>query len=384
MDSTWLVPVSLAFGFVVGVGLVSLMHFAALRGERAHQVVNASVPDGVDAVIDALESGGIVVDPSNVVVKASPGALAYGLVWNQTLVHAQLAAMVDRVRRTGEPITDELELSRGPFGEANFVLSVRIARLGSRYVLLLAEDRTESHRLDAVRRDFIANISHELKTPIGAVGLLAEALQAASAEPEQVRRFAKRLTKESERLARITQEIIELSRLQATDALIEGGIVAVDDVVAAAVDQTRVVAESHKVTIVSGGDAGAQVFGDESLLVTALHNLVANAIQYSPKGSRVGVGVRNSEGVVEIAVTDQGVGIPDDELDRVFERFFRTDPARSRHTGGSGLGLSIVKHVVQNHGGDVRVWSQLGRGSTFTIRLPEAPHPAAVTPGERT
>ncbi len=383
MDSTWLVPVSLAFGFLVGAGLVSLMHFAALRGERAHQVVNASVPDGVDAVIDALESAGVVVDPSNVVVKASPRALTHGLVWNHSLVHPELTAMVEKVRRTGEAITDELELSRGPFGDANLVLSVRIARLGSRYVLLLAEDRTESHRLEAVRRDFIANISHELKTPIGAVGLLAEALQAASSEPDQVRRFAKRLTKESERLARITQEIIELSRLQAADALVEAEVVPIDHVVSLAIDQTRVAALSQKVTIVSGGARGAEVFGDESLLVTALHNLLANAIHYSPKGSRVGIGVRNDDGVIEIAITDQGVGIPEDELSRVFERFFRTDPARSRHTGGSGLGLSIVKHVVQNHGGDVRVWSQLGRGSTFTIRLPEAQRATAAIAGEK-
>jgi len=249
---------------------------------------------------------------------------------------------------------------------------VRVARLGARYILLLAEDRTESYRLDEVRRDFVANISHELKTPIGAVGLLAEALEAASDEPDQVRRFAKRLTKEADRLARITQEIIELSRLQAADALTKPEVVEIDRVVALAIDQNRVAAESSRVTIVSGGDAGAEVYGDEPLLAVALHNLIANAIQYSPKGSRVGVGVKNSDGIVEIAVTDQGIGIPDEELDRVFERFFRIDPARSRHTGGSGLGLSIVKHVVQNHGGDIRVWSQPGNGSTFTIRLPKA------------
>jgi two-component system sensor histidine kinase SenX3 len=250
-------------------------------------------------------------------------------------------------------------------------------------VLLLAEDRTESHRLDAVRRDFIANISHELKTPIGAVGLLAEALQAASSEPDQVRRFAKRLKKESERLARITQEIIELSRLQSADALTSAELVSIDQVIALAVDETRVAAESNAVKVVAGGDTGAEVFGNESLLVTALHNLIANAIQYSPRGSRVGLGVRHGDGVIEIAITDQGVGIPEDELDRVFERFFRTDPARSRNTGGSGLGLSIVKHVVQNHGGDVRVWSQLGRGSTFTIRLPQAPKSTNALAGER-
>ena len=379
MDSAMLVPLALAFGVVVGVGITAVFVASARRGQRAVAVVSTAVPDGVDQVIEALESAGVVLDPSNTVVKASPGAMAFGLVWNQALVHPELVTIVDRVRRYGEPITQELEVARGPFGDANIYLFVRVARLGARYILLLAEDRTESYRLDEVRRDFVANISHELKTPIGAVSLLAEALQAASDEPDQVRRFAKRLTKEADRLARITQEIIELSRLQAADALTSPTVVEIDHVVALAVDQNRVAAESSRVTIISGGDAGAQVYGDEPLLAVALHNLIANAIQYSPKSSRVGVGVSHGDGIVEIAVTDQGIGIPDDELDRVFERFFRIDPARSRHTGGSGLGLSIVKHVVQNHGGDIRVWSQPGNGSTFTIRLPEASHAAAAS-----
>jgi two-component system sensor histidine kinase SenX3 len=379
MDSAWLVPAALALGAVLGVGVFAIMILAHNRGQRAVAVVSSAVPDGVDQVLDALESAGVVLDPSNNVVKASPGALAFGLVFNQALVHPELVKLVDQVRRTGAPITQDVNISRGPFGDATLHLSVRVARLGARYIMLLAEDRTESFRLEEVRRDFIANISHELKTPIGAVGLLAEALVSASKEPEQVKRFAKRLTKESERLARITQEIIELSRLQATDALTKADVVDIDHVVALAIDQNRVVADSHNIQLVSGGEAGTEVYGDETLLVTALHNLVSNAIQYSPINSRVGVGVSHREGIVEISVTDQGVGIEEDEQDRVFERFFRTDPARSRNTGGSGLGLSIVKHVVQNHGGDIRVWSQPGSGSTFTIRLPEASHATNAT-----
>lgn len=381
MDTAWLVPAALAFGILVGAGVFGIVLAAARRGQRAVDVVSTAVPDGVDQVLDALESAGVVIDPSNNVVKASPGAVSLGLVWNHQLVHPELTKLVDGVRRNGEPVSEELHLSRGPFGDATIYLFVRIARLGARYILLLAEDRTESYRLEDVRRDFVANISHELKTPIGAVGLLAEALVSASDEPEQVKRFAKRLTKESERLARITQEIIELSRLQATDALEKAELVDIDHVIAVAIDQNRVLADSHKVQLVSGGDAGAEVYGDETLLAVALHNLVSNAIQYSPQSTRVGIGVSNRDGIVEIAVTDQGVGIPDEDQDRVFERFFRTDPARSRHTGGSGLGLSIVKHVVQNHGGDVRVWSQPGHGSTFTIRLPEANHAAAASLG---
>lgn len=371
MDMAWLVPVAIAFGFALGAGSATAIVTAHRRGQRAVAVVTPVVPEGADEVIDSLESAGVVLDASNNVLKASTGALAFGLVWNQALVHSELVALVDRVRRDGEPIARELHLTRGPFGDASIHLDVRVSRLGTRFVLVLADDRTESYRLEEVRRDFLANVSHELKTPIGAVSLLAEALEAAAKEPDEVKRFAKRLSIEAERLARTTHEIIELSRLQAGDPLHDAKPVDIDTVVAQAVDRNRVVAEKHRISLVTGGDAGVEVLGDESLLVTAVHNLVANAIQYSPDGSRVGVGVSHRDGVVEIAVTDQGVGIPEAERERVFERFFRVDAARSRNTGGTGLGLSIVKHVVQNHGGDVRVWSHPGSGSTFTIRLPE-------------
>jgi two-component system sensor histidine kinase SenX3 len=373
MDSALLVLLSLAFGVLVGAGISMIVVLAARRGQRAVRVATAAVPDGVDQVIDVLDSAGVVLDPSNTVLKASPGAFAFGLVSpNQALVHPELVALVDRVRREGGPLTEELTIARGPFGDAQVHLGVRVARLGARYVLLLAEDRTESVRLDEVRKDFIANISHELKTPIGAVGLLAEALDSASDEPTQVRRFAKQLTREADRLARITQEIIELSRLQGVDALAKPDRVSIDQVVANAIDQNRVAAESSHISIATRKASKAVVLGDETLLVVALHNLIANAIQYSPDNSRIGIGVSNVNSIVEIAVTDQGIGIPEEDRARVFERFYRIDPARSRNTGGSGLGLSIVKHVIQNHGGDIRVWSQPGKGSTFTIRLPEA------------
>lgn len=376
MESALLVPLSLAVGALLGGGAVAVIIAAARRGHRAAQVVSSTVPDGVDQVIEALESAAIVLDSSNTVIKTSPGALALGLVWHRTLVHGRLVELVDRVRRYGEPVTEEMEISRGPLGDAQMRLSVRVAPLGTRFMLLLAEDRTESYRLDAVRRDFVANISHELKTPIGAVGLLAEALVHASDDPEQVRKFADRLTTESARLAEMTQEIIELSRLQASDALSHAEEVDVDAVIASAIDKNRVAAEAARITLVSGGDRKLRVWGDPSMLTTAVHNLIVNAIQYSPSPSRIGIGVSEVDDIVEIAVTDQGIGIPEDELDRVFERFFRVDQARSRTTGGTGLGLSIVKHVVQNHGGDIRVWSQPGRGSTFTLRLPRAEKPA--------
>ena len=382
MDSGWLVLLSVAFGLVVGGGFMALFHVAERRGNSAVDVVNPAVPDGVSQVIDALESAGVVLDPSNNVVKASPGALATGLVSQQVLVHSELIDLVNTVRSTGEPIVQPVQLARGPFGDASMHFLVRVARLGSRYILLLAEDHSETFRLDEVRRDFIANISHELKTPIGAIALLSEALDPAADDPEQVRRFAKRLHTEAARLTRITREIIELSRLQAADTLLSAELLDVDHLIASAIDQNHVQAELRGTTLVKGGAKHVHVFGDEALLIMALHNLVGNAIQYSLDNSRVGIGVRVEDGVVEIAVTDQGLGIASEDLDRVFERFFRVDQARSRNTGGTGLGLSIVKHVVENHGGDVRVWSQLGRGSTFTIRLPEASTVAIAPQGD--
>ena len=378
MDSMWLVLTALAFGIFLGAAFMIVLHMAERRGSSAARVVAPTVPDGIDEVLEVLESAGIVLDPSNNVLKASPGALSMGLVRQQALVHPGLLELVASVRRTGETVVREVSVARGPFGESTLRLHVRVARLGTRFVLLLAEDRTEAHRLDEVRRDFVANISHELKTPIASVSLLAEALDQAADEPEQVRRFAGRLSVEATRLAHITSEVIELSRLQARDALRPDVLVDVDDAVAAAVDQNRVVAAAKHVDIAVRASTKAYVYGDRALMVVAVHNLVSNAIAYSNEGGRVGVGAKVVGDTVEIAVTDQGIGMESDELERVFERFYRVDQARSRNTGGSGLGLSIVKHTVQNHGGDVRVWSQPGRGSTFMIRLPVADAPAVT------
>ncbi len=380
MDSMWLVLTALAFGIFLGAAFIIVLHMAERRGSSAARVVAPTIPDGIDQVLEVLESAGVVLDPSNNVLKASPGALAMGLVRQGSLVHPELAELVASVRRTGATIAKEVAVSRGPYGDSTVRLRVRVARLGTRFILLLAEDRTEAHRLDEVRRDFVANISHELKTPIASVSLLAEALDHAADEPEQVRRFAGRLTVEANRLAHITSEVIALSRLQARDALRPDVLVPVDEVVAAAVDQNRVVAAGKQVEVAVRASSGAHVYGDRALMVVAVHNLVSNAIAYSNEGGRVGVGVKIDGDTVEIAVTDQGIGIESEDLERVFERFYRVDQARSRNTGGSGLGLSIVKHTVQNHGGDVRVWSQPGRGSTFMIRLPLAePAPAPAS-----
>jgi two-component system sensor histidine kinase SenX3 len=283
----------------------------------------------------------------------------------------ELVSIVKEAFASGEAVARDIELARGPFAETTIAVEVRAARMSNNLVLIFMADRSDYQRLEEVRRDFIANISHELKTPIGAISLLAEALLEASDDPEMVRKFSLRLGGEAERLAGITREIIELSRLQADGAMTEFQPIEVNAVVAQAVDQHRIFAASKGIDIVAAKSDNVRVLADEARLVLAISNLVSNAVQYSPDGSRVGVGISHTEGEVEVSVTDQGIGMTKEESERVFERFYRTDQARSRTTGGTGLGLSIVKHIVANHGGDIRVWTKQGRGSTFTIRLPE-------------
>ncbi len=237
-------------------------------------------------------------------------------------------------------------------------------------MLVLAEDKTEAKRVETIRRDFTVNVSHELKTPVGAIGLLAETLQDAADDPDAVRHFAGRMSQESKRLSQLVQEIIELSRLQLQGSEHPDDVVAISGVIEEATDRARVVAQGRNITISVGGDQDAYVYGDHNLLVTAVRNLVDNAVAYSPEHTTVGVGVKRVGELVEISVVDQGIGISPEQQSRIFERFYRADPARSRATGGTGLGLSIVKHVAADHGGDISVWSREGKGSTFTLRIP--------------
>jgi two-component system sensor histidine kinase SenX3 len=248
-----------------------------------------------------------------------------------------------------------------------------VAPLGSRLVLALVEDRTRERRVEAVRRDFVANVSHELKTPVGAIRLLAEAVTDASDDPEAVQRFAGRMLTESDRLSKLVQQIIELSRLQGDDPLETPARVCLDDVVAAAVDTSIIDAGAKGITLVTTGDRELEVFGSLDQISSAVTNLVSNAVTYSEAGSRVLVSTKSLDDTAQISVVDQGIGIPAREIDRIFERFYRVDPARHRSTGGTGLGLSIVKHVAATHGGDVSVWSVEGQGSTFTLTLPLSP-----------
>ncbi|HEX9085935.1 MAG TPA: ATP-binding protein [Arthrobacter sp.] len=366
-------------GVIAGLVGLSLGVFGVLAfrvSEQQRKIVDVgvedpSIPEGAAQVLAVIGRAFVVVDAIDGVVRASPAAYAYGLVRGHTLVHDQLLEMTAKVRRDGVILEKQLELPRGPLGQGTIVVQVRAAMLAEEYILLLADDRTEFTRTEEVRNDFVANVSHELKTPVGAISLLAEALESSADDPEAVRRFAKRMHKESARLAALVQDIIELSRLQGANVTQQGRPVDINTVVSEAVDRSQLPAESKNIELVVGGHADAMVYGDQDLLVTALRNLIDNAIRYSPENTRVGIGIRSKGGLVAVSVTDQGEGLSPEDQERVFERFYRVDAARSRHTGGTGLGLSIVKHVVANHGGEVTLWSQPGQGSTFTIRLPE-------------
>ncbi|KNB51441.1 sensor histidine kinase [Streptomyces caatingaensis] len=357
------------------------------RPTRSSLHTDAVLPPGVDTVLSVLRSSAVVLDEGDAVVKASSAAYALGLVRGGELAVEPMLQMARDTRRDGEIRQVELDLPRRGTGRGEaLAVSARVAPLGSRLVLLLVEDLTEARRIEAVRRDFVANVSHELKTPVGALSLLSEAVMDASDDPEAVTRFAGRMQVEATRLTNLVQELIDLSRVQNDDPLEDAEPVSVEELVAEAVDRCRHQAGTKQITIASGGAGGLHVWGNRGQLAAALGNLVENAVNYSPARTRVGIAARrvaapgaggtsqasSTGGLIEIAVTDQGIGISEKDRERVFERFYRVDPARSRATGGTGLGLSIVKHVVASHGGEVTVWSAEGQGSTFTLRLPEA------------
>ena len=363
-------------GLALGGGAAVMWRRPIAR--TAPAVTAPPLPPGVADVLAVLRSSAVVVDRDDAVVKASAAAYAYGIVSGKELTHPELRHLARFVRRDGVIRESELELARGPLGRGQLVVRARVAPLGTDHILLLVDDLTETRRVDEVRRDFVANVSHELKTPVGGISLLSEAVLDASDDPAAVRRFASRMQVESARLTRLVQEIVDLSRLQVADTLHQPEMVTIDPVVREAVDRCRLVASAKDIDLVVVGDPQARVFGDAGLLMTAVRNLVDNAVAYSGGSTRVAVAVNRHHGLVEISVTDQGVGIAEDEQVRIFERFYRVDPARSRSTGGTGLGLAIVKHVCANHGGEVTVWSQPGQGATFTMRLPDAANALAA------
>ena len=421
----------------VGIGAAAAFAFAPpVYASRSNGITAGSTleDDGVVPVLAALRSTVVVLDDDDEVLRASANAYTYNIVRDDQVCEPHVAEMVARVRAGGAPEEAELTVARGRVaGAGQFYLYVRVAAIGGGRILVLIEDRTAAKRLEDMRRDFVANVSHELKTPVGAIALLAETVEEAVDDPDLVRNYVGRIRRETTRLGVLVQEIMELSRLQEGDALVEPDDVDLDAVVAEALDRVRTEAEAKEVTLISGGTPGLHVRGDAALITTAVRNLLDNAIRYSDPRTRVSVGIsidrtgagdadgtdgasgagddaggagddaggaggadglngaggsgsvsgaegaEGAEGaaaagsadeLVRIAVVDQGIGIAKEAQERVFERFYRVDKARSRATGGTGLGLSIVKHVAADHGGTVELWSTPGRGSTFTLVLP--------------
>jgi two-component system sensor histidine kinase SenX3 len=312
----------------------------------------------------------VIVDSADRVLQASAPAVAMGLLRDDALPEPVME-LVHQVRRDGQVREAEVAITAG---RRIAHIHARVAPLTSRLVVVLVDDRTQAYRLEAIRRDFVANVSHELKTPIGALNLLAEAVAEAKDDPAAVVRFAERMQSESERLTRLVQQIIDLSRLQNDTASDDPVVVKVAELVAEAAEHSATEAERKNIDVAVSLHDELFVQGDRAQLYAAVSNLVENAVRYSQNDSRVSVSATGDGDTVRISVADRGVGIAKEELDRIFERFYRVDPARARNTGGTGLGLSIVKHVAASHGGSVEVWSEPGSGSTFTLVLPAWSH----------
>jgi two-component system sensor histidine kinase SenX3 len=374
-DVVWLI---LSIGALL-VGLLAGLVIGLARRRRVDRPAGPTVAALVQRLVHSSHNGIVVLNHFGDVVLHNPRAAELGLVRNHR-VDPRAGKAAEVVRETGDPM--EIDLSplaaRGRQPEA--VLG-EVRPLGDGFTAVDAADESDAVRLEATRRDFVANVSHELKTPVGAMALLAEAVLDAADDPPAVKRFTAKILHEATRLGTLVTELIALSRLQGAERLPELNTVEVDAVVREALGRSRLASESTGINIATDTDSCLLVAGDRTLLVTALSNLLENAVAYSPPGSPVSVSRRLVDGFVEIAVTDRGIGIAEDEQQRVFERFYRVDRARSRATGGTGLGLAIVKHVAANHGGEVRLWSKLGTGSTFTLRLPAH---GLVTPAQRT
>lgn len=324
-------------------------------------------------LLRAIDAESIVVAAGDKVIYYSNGINTFNIVKDERIQNRELNNLVRAVRRSGIQQDATMELPRGPIGGGTHDLLVRVTSMGDAgLIAVLIFDDSEMRRLDSIRRDFVANISHELKTPIGALSILSEAVLDASNDPQAISKFASRMQAESKRLSELVQEIINLSRLQDDDPLKNGKLIDISEVITEAIDQSRLNAERRKITIFFEAFDEAQILGDRSQVGMAINNLIENAINYSPDSTRVTVTSKINDQIAEIAVSDQGIGIPEKDLERIFERFYRVDPARSRMTGGTGLGLSIVKHIANNHGGDVSLWSVENAGSTFTIRFPLA------------
>jgi two-component system sensor histidine kinase SenX3 len=367
---------TLAIGVSVGVALTP--RYLERRRRRAVDQAGITVSQMLAHIVSTSPVGIVVVDTFRDVVYSNTRAAELGLVRDRLLDERAWEA-AQQTLATGDAVVVDLS-PRKVSRPGRSGLSVRgtvqlLTPEDRRFAVVYVDDQSEHARMEATRRDFVANVSHELKTPVGAMGVLAEALLASTDDPDTVRHFAEKMLAESHRLADMVGELIELSRLQGAERLPDLDTVDVDTVVSEALSRHKVAADNADIAITTDAPTGFRVLGDQPLLVTALANLISNAIAYSPKGTPVSISRRRRGDNIEISVTDRGIGIEKADQERVFERFFRVDKARSRATGGTGLGLAIVKHVAANHNGSIRLWSQPGTGSTFTLSIPAYPHP---------
>jgi two-component system sensor histidine kinase SenX3 len=321
-------------------------------------------------LIQSLPDIVIWVDGDNKIKYASEVALNLNIAREDKIQIEALETLISMARKIDEPLIKKVKAKR-PLGIAKLNLDTWVMRLERGEVLLWAQNNSVVSRVETMRRDFVANISHELKTPVGALSLLAEAIEESGKDSESIQKFAKRIGPETKRLTNVIRDIIDLSQVQSDDPLASANPIEVDKVINDAVDAVQLLADLNNVEISQVIEPDVKIVGDEYQLIMAIRNLLTNAITFSPASSRITVGAKLKDGVVEITVSDQGIGISLENQSRIFERFYRVDPARSRSTGGTGLGLAIVKHVCENHGGEVSVWSVPGQGSTFTMKFPQ-------------
>ena len=338
---------------------------------RIEETPRPEAPSILFDVLEQLDQDVLLLAPGDIAIFSSPGVENLNIIRDGRILSPELLAIIRVVRRTGITQSGKIEVPRGPIGEGVRELTVKVISIEKDLqILVLLSDESEADRVHEVRRDFVANISHELKTPIGALSLLSEAVLSAKDEPAAVEKFASRMQQEARRLTGLVQEIINLSRLQDSDPLQMAEPLLLSDLIAEAVDQSQTTSTARNIGISISDEVAATVFGDRDQLLMAINNLIENAINYSPENTKVSISTSIENDIVTISVTDQGIGIPEADLERIFERFYRVDPARSRETGGTGLGLSIVKHVAAKHGGEITVWSSQNVGSTFALRLP--------------
>ncbi|WP_293830543.1 ATP-binding protein [uncultured Corynebacterium sp.] len=369
--------------FLIGAALTVpavLLGQRALRWRARNRADDGAQDDTVAAVSQVLHlvtqgspTGIAVINRSGNVMLSNARAHDMSIVHDGSVNPRVLEVAKDVLEQQEEQVLD-LDLPQRTTGSRIRNVRALVAPLtltDNSYAIVYGSDESENVRMENARRDFVANVSHELKTPVGGMALLAEALLQDPTDPEMVDYFGNKLQKEAHRMGEMITDLISLSKLQGAEALPDMAPVRVDDIVDDAVARNLVAAEGHGIELNRGQRLGLRVMGERAMLTVAVSNLITNAINYSPSGQPVSVTQKLvRDNVVLIRVTDRGIGIAPEDQKRVFERFYRVDKARSRSTGGTGLGLAIVKHVVANHGGTITLWSRPGTGSTFTIELP--------------